>query len=365
MKIGILGGGQLARMLVMAGLPLGVNFRIYSDRQDESTADLSDLHYGSYDDVEALARFANGLDCVTFEFENLSIAGLQTLKDLVRISPSIHALAVGQDREKEKSLFKGLQIPTTDFEVALDHSQLSEILKRRSRPIVVKTTRMGYDGKGQCVLRTEDLANEAVKLSALGAGPYLIENLVPFDSEVSIIGVRSQSGEIRTYPLTDNIHRSGILWRSIAPTRNSLGKTLEAKAQQYFKLVAEELQYCGVLAIEFFVVGDSLVANEIAPRVHNTGHWTINGAVTSQFENHIRAVAGLPLGSTAATGHSVMINLVGELPALAPILTCELAHLHLYGKSPRPGRKLGHVTFSGSDPEGALTRSEAIFGTAS
>jgi 5-(carboxyamino)imidazole ribonucleotide synthase len=363
MKIGILGGGQLARMLVTAGLPLGLTFRIYSDRQDESTAGFADLHYGSYDDAEALARFANGLDCLTFEFENLSIKGLQALQNLVKVSPSIRALAVGQDREQEKSLFRALQIPTTEFEIAVDRAQLNEILARRPRPLVIKTTRMGYDGKGQCVLRSDALTTEAEKLGTLGSGPYLVENLVPFDSEVSIIGVRSQSGEIRTYSLTDNIHHSGILWRSIAPTRSSIGKNLESKAQQYFKLIAEELQYCGVLAIEFFVVGDTLVANEIAPRVHNTGHWTIDGAVTSQFENHLRAVAGLPLGSTAAKGHSVMINLIGALPAISPILECDLAHLHLYGKSARPGRKLGHVTLCGTDPDVVLNRSKLLFGT--
>lgn len=358
MKIGILGGGQLARMLVLAGLPLGLQFRIYSDREDESTADFGEVHRGSYDDTSALGQFAQGLDLVTFEFENLSTVGISSLREKVPFAPSLHALAVGQDRAQEKGLFNTLGIPTTDYSIACDQTELAAVVSSRAKPLVIKTTRMGYDGKGQVVVRAD---TPLERLRELGSGPFLIENLVPFEREFSIIGARSRSGEVRTYPLTENIHRGGILRRSSAPSAAATAPRLQQKAQDYFGRIVESLDYCGVLAVEFFEVAGDLVANEIAPRVHNTGHWTIEGAVTSQFENHIRAITGMPLGDTSALGAAVMINLIGDLPALGPILSAAGAHVHLYGKVARPGRKLGHVNFRGEKLEQALRLSESLF----
>ncbi len=358
MKVGILGGGQLARMLALAGIPLGIQFRIFSDRHDEATSDFADVHCGSYDDKAALMKFAQGLDLITFEFENLSTSGISALEEHVALYPSLRALATGQDREQEKALFRTLGIPTTNYVIVRNQSELTMAAAMKTGPGVVKTTRLGYDGKGQLVLRADTSSEQ---LRALGSGPFIIEDFVPFDREFSIIGVRSRSGEIRTYPLTENIHREGILRRSAAPSTAPNVAALEQKAIEYFRRIVEGLDYCGVLAVEFFASNGELIANEIAPRVHNTGHWTIEGAVTSKFENHLRAITGLPLGDTRARGSAVMINLIGELPPLKAVLSEPGAAVHLYGKSPRAGRKLGHITFSGSDTEELLGRSEAHF----
>ena len=297
---------------------------------------------GAYDDEAKLKRFATGLEVVTFEFENVSAKALEQLGKYTQVRPGPRALQIGQDRAQEKSLFTRLKIPTTCYEIINNQKDFEMAATKVGLPCVVKTTRLGYDGKGQAVISS---LNDAPKAFAtLGVGPFIVENKINFEREVSVLAVRALSGELKYYPLIENLHEGGILRRSISPAPKSVGTALEAKAFDYAKKVLEDLDYCGVLAIEFFVQDGELVANEIAPRVHNSGHWTIEGAVTSQFENHLRAVCGLPLGDTSTLGTATMHNIIGELPEISALLSQDKLHLHLYGKTAKPGRKLGHYT---------------------
>lgn len=321
--VGCIGGGQLGRMLALAGAPLGVRLRFLDPAPDACAGHVGELVVGAYDDPELLAELAEGADVVTFEFENVPVAAASA----VGAVPGARALEEGQDRLREKELFRRLGIPTARFGT-LDETGV---------PALVKTRRLGYDGKGQ---RRVD-AVEAL------AGDELAEEIVPFERELSIVAVRGRTGETRCYPLAENVHRDGILRVSRAPATDA--PQLEAEA--IATCLLDELDYVGVLAVELFQVGGSLLANEFAPRVHNTGHWTIDGATTSQFENHLRAVLGLPLGSTEALAPSVMVNLIGGIPPLEALLALPSAHLHLYGKEPRPGRKVGHVTLVGASDE--------------
>jgi 5-(carboxyamino)imidazole ribonucleotide synthase len=267
------------------------------------------------------------------------VASLENLPGAARISPPLRALAAAQDRLTEKRSFELLGIPTTKY-AAVDSRETLELAVRNiGLPGVLKTRRLGYDGKGQFVLRKPADLDRAWE--ALGKAPLLYENLVPFDAEVSVIAVRGLDGATAFYPLNLNVHREGILRLTRAPYGNA---ALTRQAQRAARKLLEHFQYVGVLTIEFFVKRGKLIANEMAPRVHNSGHWTIEGAETSQFENHIRAIAGLPLGSTRARGHSAMINLISEMPARVPLLREAGLHWHDYGKSARPGRKLGHLT---------------------
>jgi 5-(carboxyamino)imidazole ribonucleotide synthase len=346
MKIGILGGGQLGRMIALAAYPLGVETRLFDPVPDSCGGQVTTLHVGRYDDPEALKRFADGLDAITYEFENVPVDAANRLMSHTPVYPPPQSLEVAQDRLIEKRYFRDYGVPTPDFAPIESESDLREFAAHAGLPLVLKTRRMGYDGKGQVVVRAEDDFEASV--SELGGAGLIAEAFVRFEREVSILAVRARDGAIAFYPLVENRHREGILRISRAPAPE-IDPELQTTAERYASDVLTALDYVGVLAIEFFVDNGRLLANEMAPRVHNSGHWTIEGAETSQFENHLRAVAGLPLGSTAARGHSIMLNLIGTTPTTRAILTADSAHLHLYGKAPRAGRKLGHITLRGDE----------------
>jgi 5-(carboxyamino)imidazole ribonucleotide synthase len=346
--IGILGGGQLGYMLALAGYPLGLHFRFLDPSPEAPVGRIAQRVTADYTDEAALEKFASGLELVTYEFENVPVAAARFLAERVPVYPPPAALEAAQDRLAEKSLFRKLGIATTEFAPVSNAAELDAAVKTIGLPAVLKTCRMGYDGKGQWILRTaEDVAKAKSELPAV---PLILERFVPFTRELSVLAVRSRTGESAIYPLVENHHRSGILRLSLAPAPR-LEPDIQRAAERAANRILESLKYAGVLAIEFFEHQGELLANEMAPRVHNSGHWTIEGAVTSQFENHLRAVLGLPLGSTGPAGHCAMLNLIGDLPDSAEVLAVPDAHLHLYGKSPRPGRKLGHVTLRAASPE--------------
>ena len=363
MTIGILGGGQLGYMLALAGYPLGLHFRFFDPSPEAPVGRIASRVTADFRDESALEKFANGLELVTYEFENVPVDTVRFLAERVPVHPSPKALEVAQDRISEKTLFQELGIPTTEFEPVASRDDLDDAVKKIGLPAILKTCRMGYDGKGQWHLRTaadvekakSELPEQPTITPASSEIPYILEKFVPFTRELSVIAVRARTGETAFYPLVENHHRGGILRLSLAPAPH-LDPAIQRAAEQAARAVFDELQYVGVLAIEFFEQNGKLLANEMAPRVHNSGHWTIEGALTSQFENHLRAVVGLPLGSTLAIGSSAMLNLIGETPDPAEVLVVRDAHLHLYGKSPRAGRKLGHVTLRASSSEQLASR---------
>ncbi len=328
-------------MLALAGYPLGLHFRFLDPSPEAPVGRIANRVTSDFNDQQALEKFSHGLEVVTYEFENVPVAAARFLAERVPVYPPEIALEEAQDRLREKRLFRRLEIPTTEFAAIAKREDLDTAVKQVGLPAMLKTCRMGYDGKGQWLLRTvEDVEKARVEMPDV---PLILEKFVPFTRELSILGVRARGGEIAFYPLIENHHRGGILRLSLAPAPN-LAASLQQEAEHAARKVLETLEYVGVLCIEFFEIGGRLLANEMAPRVHNSGHWTIEGAVTSQFENHLRAILGMPLGSTAAVGVSAMINLIGEIPESAEVLHVSNAHLHLYGKEPRVGRKLGHVT---------------------
>jgi 5-(carboxyamino)imidazole ribonucleotide synthase len=368
--IGILGGGQLGYMLALAGYPLGLHFRFLDPSPEAPVGRIATRITAQYDDHTALKKFAAGLELVTYEFENVPVEAARFLAERVPVLPPPAALEAAQDRLNEKHLFQKLGIATTEFAAVADQDALDHAVKQIGLPAVLKTCRMGYDGKGQWILRSaEDVARAKSELpsssavaresspteSAQQAAPFLLERLVRFTRELSVLAVRGRDGETAAYPLVENHHRGGILRLSLAPAPQ-LDRAVQQAAEDAARRVLDALQYVGVLAIEFFEHEGRLLANEMAPRVHNSGHWTIEGAVTSQFENHLRAVVGLPLGSTSAISCSAMLNLIGDVPDPAEVLAVRDAHLHLYGKSARAGRKLGHVTLRASSPEQLASR---------
>ena len=348
MRVGIVGGGQLGRMLALAGYPLDIRCVTLDPSGDSSASQVAPSIVGGFDDREALARLADGADVVTYEFENVPVESARFLQELVPVFPQTEALEAAQDRIAEKALFEDVGIPTSPHEAVATPDELRDAMNRLGLPAVLKTRRLGYDGKGQAVIHDPLLAEDAWR--GIGELPSILEGVVAFDRELSILGVRDRDGSTAFYPLVENHHRDGILRWSLAPAPD-LTPELQSRAETYARLVMDRLEYVGVLAIELFQVGDGLVANEMAPRVHNSGHWTIEGARTSQFENHLRAIAGLPLGATTAVGTSVMVNLIGAIPDESSVLAVGAAHLHLYGKQPRPGRKVGHVTLTAKDAE--------------
>lgn len=346
MTLGMLGGGQLGRMMALAGASLGQRSFFLDPGAESVAGHVGQLQVGAYDDEACLQELARKSDVVTFEFENVPVRALRFLNELVPVRPPLRALEVSQDRVDEKRFFRSLGIPTSDFVAVSTQQELEASIAQLGLPVVVKTRRFGYDGKGQWVVRKHgDIARA---WHALGAASLVVEAFVPFEREVSILGVRSTSGEIRFWPLVENEHRGGILRLSV-PKSPTWTSRLQEAAEAYMTRVLLELDYVGVLAIEMFLWGNTLVANEMAPRVHNSGHWTIEGAETSQFENHVRAVLGMPLGSTRMVGHSAMLNIIGEVPPLDHVLSVEGAHLHVYGKDAAKGRKLGHVTLRADD----------------
>jgi 5-(carboxyamino)imidazole ribonucleotide synthase len=357
MQLGILGGGQLGRMLALAAYPLGVRARLIDPSETACAGDVAELVVGRYDDPDMLDRFVTRLGAVTFEFENVDADAVDHLEGRVPVRPGRRALEVAQDRLIEKTFFRSHGIETTPFAPADTREELEAGIAQVGLPAILKTRRFGYDGKGQAVIRTPDDVGGA--WDDVGGVPLIVEGFVSFDRELSILGVRGVDGETAFYPLVENHHQEGILRRSFAPAAG-VTPALEETAKRYAAAVLQDLDYVGVVALELFQVGDRLLANEMAPRVHNSGHWTIEGAETSQFENHVRAVTGLPLGSTASRGHSAMINLIGALPEPEAVLRHPHAHLHLYGKEPRPGRKVGHVTVRHDDPEVVRTTVEEL-----
>jgi len=339
MKIGIIGAGQLGRMLALAGYPLALQFRFLDSSPDSPGAQVAPIITGAFDDPDSLRRLAAEVDLVTYEFENVPVAALEAVAKSRTCHPPAEALRVSQDRLLEKEMFGRLGIPTPPFRAVDSLADLRAAVAAIGLPSVLKTRRLGYDGRGQRYLRKRGDVEAA--WHALGGVPLILEGFVDFDREVSIVGARSTRGETRAYPLVDNTHRDGILRVTVAPVRSA---RLQQAAECHFARVLDHFGYAGVLTIEFFVQRGRLVANEMAPRVHNSGHWTIEGAATSQFENHLRAILGLPLGETRAVGHSAMVNYIGTMPDRNRVLGLPGAHHHDYGKAPRPGRKLGHCT---------------------
>jgi 5-(carboxyamino)imidazole ribonucleotide synthase len=346
--IGILGGGQLGRMIALAAARLGLRCHIYAPEANNPAYDVAAKHtVGKYDDEAALRTFAASVQCVTYEFENVPARTVEILAGRVPVRPGAKALAVCQDRVLEKQLARDLGARTAEF-VAVDSLDgLIEAIAHIGAPSILKTRRFGYDGKGQFVVRKTEDASAA--WAAVAGSPCILESFVPFVREVSVIAARGIDGTVKAFPVTENEHREQILRKSVVPA--SIHPVTARQAIDIASKIATALDYVGVFAVEFFVVGENesetVYVNEIAPRVHNSGHWTLDGASTSQFEQHVRAVAGLPLGATAQNAAKVeMTNLIGdEVLNWQSVMAESDAHLHLYGKGdPREGRKMGHIT---------------------
>jgi 5-(carboxyamino)imidazole ribonucleotide synthase len=345
--IGIVGGGQLGRMLAIAAAQLGYRTHIFAPESSGPAADVAAAWtQGPYEDADALRAFAGAVDVISYEFENVPAAALEVLAGFGHVQPNARALGIAQDRLAEKGFVTGLGGRTAPYAPVASRADLTIAIEAVGAPAILKTTRFGYDGKGQA--RLMDAAPETLDRAwaEIGGHPSVLEGFIRFEHEFSVILVRGHDGAIRFWDSPLNVHEDGILATSTAPAPAPvLAQVPEARA--IAAQVAEALDYVGVLTLEFFAGADGPIFNEMAPRVHNSGHWTIEGAVTSQFENHVRAVCGLPLGSTLLAAPGVaMENLIGDqADDWASILADETAHLHLYGKhEARPGRKMGHVT---------------------
>jgi 5-(carboxyamino)imidazole ribonucleotide synthase len=343
--IGIVGGGQLGRMLAMAAAQLGYKTHIFApDATPPAVEVAAEFTRGEFDDEAALARFGREVDVATYEFENIAAGPLAALTAEVQLFPPRRALEIAQDRLAEKRFVLDLGGRPAPFAPVDDPDTLAAALEKIGTPAILKTRRLGYDGKGQ--MRIDSAAEAAAAWEAVRGAPSILEGWIGFDAEFSILLCRSADGETALWDAPRNIHTGGILDRSLVPAGDDLAPAI-AKAEALARRVADALDYVGVLAIEFFSVGEEALFNEMAPRVHNSGHWTIEGALTSQFENHVRAICGLPLGDTRLAAPQVeMRNLIGaDVEAWRDILADRSAHLHLYGKKhARPGRKMGHVT---------------------
>lgn len=358
--LGILGGGQLARMMVLAGTPLGVRFRIVDPSPDACAGQIAPLLGVDWNALDELEPFAREIDAATFDFENVPAATAEWLTAHARVAPNALSLATAQDRVLEKTLFRECGLPTTRFADVATREDLDAALANIGAPAILKTRREGYDGKGQ--FRIRSLADADAAWHALGAEApsrgLILEAFVTFDFEASIVAVRAADGEFRAWPVTRNWHVDGVLSASLAPAAR--GDAIQNAAFAHARAIAEKLDYVGVFALELFVQNGELLGNEMAPRVHNSGHWTIEGAVTSQFENHVRAVLGMPLGDTSARFPSCMLNWIGELPNRDNMLAIPGTHWHDYGKSPRPGRKVGHATVCAPDRQTLAARLEQV-----
>ena len=342
LRIGVLGGGQLGRMMALAGYPLNLSFSFYDRAENCPSAALGQRFGDSDYSAESLQAFIDSADVFTYEFENIPTAWVDAIASQKPVFPSVKSLAVSQNRLNEKQLFNELKIPSARYHEIRAEADLSAAVAELGLPLVVKTVTDGYDGKGQFLLR------EAEQISLCwqqlgGSVPLIAEEFVQFRRELSIIAVRAQDGQTQFYPLAENHHHRGILSHSIVPAPH-LDENTQLTAERYISSILQSLNHVGVLTLELFETRHGLVANETAPRVHNSGHWSIEGAHCSQFENHVRAVAGLPLGCTRAEKPCAMLNIIGEHPDSAGILSVTDAHLHLYGKTERADRKLGHIT---------------------
>ncbi|EDY87573.1 phosphoribosylaminoimidazole carboxylase, ATPase subunit [gamma proteobacterium HTCC5015] len=347
MNIGIIGGGQLAKMMILAGYPLGQSFTVLDPSKDAAGARVANRHIvGDYDDTDKLRELAESCDVVTFDFENVPADALRALESAVTAYPPSQALEVAQDRLDEKQLFHSQGIPTAPHQAVDNEADLRQAIETIGLPGILKTRRLGYDGKGQFVLREASQVADAI--AAMSGQAAIYEGMVPFDCEVSLLSVRGRAGETKFYPLAQNDHVGGILHISRVPY---VSDALQRQAEKLVTPLLEKLNYVGVLAVEFFLVDGELVANEVAPRVHNSGHWSIEGAVCSQFENHLRAITGLPLGSTRVDGFAAMVNCISKMPKAEDVLKMTACHFHDYGKAPKSKRKLGHVTTTAKSKE--------------
>jgi len=358
MRIGVIGGGQLGRMLGLAGIPLGFEFRFLDPDPESCAGTVGERLPAAYDDEAALRELGEWADVVTYEFENVPVRSAEVLEATgAPVRPGAEALRVSQDRLEEKRFFRDLGIETAPFRKVDGRDELGAAVEEIGLPTVLKTRRFGYDGKGQFVLRSPADLDPAWQ--ALGGRALILEGFVEFRRELSVIAARAADGTILAYPMVENIHEGGILRMSRAPAV-AVSDICRAGATRIARGVLERLEYVGVVAVELFETGDGLIANEMAPRVHNSGHWTIEGAETSQFENHLRAIAGLPLGGSRVPRPAGMVNILGRLPESAEVLSIPGAHLHLYGKSERPERKIGHVTVVDGDAEAVRQRLERL-----
>lgn len=339
MKVGILGAGQLSRMLALAGIPLGIEFAFYEPNPTNCVSNLGDVRHASFQDKQAFSEFVDGVDVLTYENENISLDVLDAIAAMGKtVYPGPQALAKMQDRLHEKSFLNDQGIPTATYYVIDSHEHLINLKTTLSFPAIVKKRTQGYDGRGQFVLRTVEDIDLLTDEQCQNA---IVEEFVNFDREVSLVGCRDRKGNIVFYDLCENVHHDGILHY----TYNKPNDPAQEKAKHYLTHVMESLGYVGVCTLEFFQKGDELIANELAPRVHNTGHWTIEGAQSSQFENHLRAILNWPLGDTTNTGEFVMYNIIGEFPDRLNLLKIPAMHIHDYQKAPREKRKIGHLTF--------------------
>jgi len=355
--VAVLGGGQLGRMLGLAGVAQGLSFRFLDPSPDAPAAAVGALVTGALDSVVGLDEVARGAGVVTYEWEGVPADSARHLARTHRVAPGIRALEVSQDRAAEKTLFRSLDIPTARFVTVDTLGELASAIPEYGLPAVLKTRRGGYDGKGQYVLRTA--ADVEPAWAQLGGVPLILESFVPFRRELSIVAVRAADGTTACWPVVENEHRDGILRVTRAPAPGCT-PALQAAAESHAIAVLDALEFVGVGCVELFETDDALLANELAPRVHNSGHWTIEGAQTSQFENHLRAILGRPLGSTAPIGVAAMVNCLGSMPDPAAVLAIEGAHLHDYGKAARPGRKVGHVTVTAADESALAPRLAAL-----
>jgi 5-(carboxyamino)imidazole ribonucleotide synthase len=343
--VGIMGAGQLGLMLAEAGKALDLDFVFLDPAQNPPAKALGQVLAMPFDSEQGLAMLAE-CDVVTYEFENVPVAAVGTLSQKVQVFPPPDALRHAQDRLSEKQLFESLHIPVPAWREVSSREDLVDAVHAIGLPLILKARRLGYDGKGQAVIETGGDVEAAWRV--VGGSPSVAEQWVPFDREISLFGARDRNGEIAIYPMTQNEHRRGILSVSRAPAE---GAAVAAQAESHLRKLLTRLDYVGILALEMFVVDGRVLANEFAPRVHNSGHWTIEGCETSQFENHLRAILGLPLGNTAALGHAGMVNLIGSMPEDGRRFGAANWHLHDYGKAAKPGRKLGHITIVTPDAE--------------
>jgi 5-(carboxyamino)imidazole ribonucleotide synthase len=353
--VGVLGGGQLGRMLGLAGLPLGFRFLFLDPAADACAGAVGELLQAGFDDRQAARTLARRVDFATFDFENVPEASARAVASHCPLHPGAQALGAGQDRLVEKDLLSSLGAAVPPYRAVASRTGLLSALGRVGYPAVLKTRRFGYDGKGQAVLRdAEDLERAWQRL---GDSPLILEAFVPFDAECSLVGVRGSEGDTRFWPLTRNVHDQGILALSLPGVFDAV---LQEEAEGIMRRLMDRLDYRGVLTIEFFLHEGRLLVNEFAPRVHNSGHWTLDGAECSQFENHLRAIAGLPLGDTFMSRRSLMFNWIGGLPPLAEALAIPGLHWHDYGKQARPGRKVGHANLTADSADLLRERADRL-----
>jgi 5-(carboxyamino)imidazole ribonucleotide synthase len=342
-------------MLALAGYELGIRTTFLDPDAHSSGGQVGPVIVGAIDDTARIRELADQVDVVTFDIENIPVDVLADIAEAAPIRPPPQALGVTQDRLSEKRLFEEIGIPTAPYVPVASAADLVHCGTKLGWPIVLKARTLGYDGRGQRIVRTQEDLEPAWR--SLGSVPALAEGWIGFECELSLIAVRGIDGSTEYYPLAENVHNDGILFSTTAPYPDS---AVQKQAEDYLRAILDRLAYCGVLTVEFFLAGGKLIANELAPRVHNSGHWTIEGAETSQFENHMRAILGLPLGSTAATGHAFMINLLGSVTSRERLLRIRGLHLHDYGKTPRPQRKIGHCTIVAADRTALLNQAATL-----